>query len=140
MSEVTTATVAERKAAALAKTRANVQKGRSSKTGTYLSMFVELLNGKDEETGMTRIEIISDISFDILDAQYELEGGLDLDNPEHDEAFTKMNEKVKAQVAAAISNSQNNTSLSFNPNTKDKYELQHNDAPVAQRLYWIVEK
>lgn len=137
MSEVLT--IEERKLAARAKTKANVSKGRTARTGTYLGMFVTLLNGLDESEGITRVDIISDISFDICESQYEAEGGLDLDNPEHEEAFEAMNKKVKAQVAAAISDSQNNTSLSFNPTTKDKYEL--NRAPSAEgEIYWITEK
>ena len=126
-------------AKALELTRANVLKGRSSRTGSYLSKFVTILNGIDEDEALTRIEIIAKMSIMICQDQFEDEGGMDFENPEHIEFFAETNKKVKAQVAAAISNSNNNTSLSYNPTTKDKYEL-HTVEGDKGKAYYIEEK
>lgn len=126
-------------AKALELTKANVLKGRSSRTGSYLAKFVDILNGLDEDDALTRIEIIAKMSVAICQEQFEAEGGMDFENPEHIEYFAVTNKKVKAQVAAAISNSQNNTSLSFNPTTKDKYEL-NNVETGEGRAYYITEQ
>jgi hypothetical protein len=124
---------------ALELTKANVQRGRSSRAGSYLAKFVDILAGVDEETALTRVEIIAKISVGICSEAFEADGGLNFDNPEHLEEFAKVNKKVKAQVAAAISDSQNNTSLSFNPSTKDKYELNRASTGSGE-VYWITEK
>lgn len=124
---------------ALELTKANVQKGRSARTGSYLAKFVDILTGVDEESGLTRIEIIAKMSVGICEEDFAADGGLDFENPEHVEHFATINKKVKAQVAAAISDSQNNTALSFNPTTKDKYELQRGVSANGE-TYWITEK
>ncbi len=125
-------------AKALELTRANVVKGRTSKTGSYLHKFIDTLNGRDETNAKNRVEIIATISVGICQEQFAAEGGLDLENPEHVDYFGITNKKVKAQVAAAISNSQNNTSLSYNPTTKDKYVLCTAESGKG-RIYWIEE-
>lgn len=119
-------------------TEANVVKGRSSRQGTYLAAFVALLLKKNEKSALNRVEIISEISADIIEATYKDDGGVDFENPEHVEAFAGINKKVKAQVAAAVSNSQNNTAMSYNPDYKDKYTL--NRAKTAKgEVFWITE-
>lgn len=127
----------ELEAKALELTKANVQKGRSARTGSYLGRFVSILKG-DEDNARTRIQIIAKMSVDICQEQFEADGGMDFENPEHLEAFADINKKCKAQVAAAISDSQNNTSLSFNPTTKDKYELNRGTSAEGE-TYWITE-
>lgn len=126
-------------AKALELTRANVQKGRSARTGSYLGKFVAILSELDEDDALTRIEIIAKMSVGICQDEFEADGGLDFENPEHVEHFAEVNKKVKAQVAAAISDSQNNTSLSYNPTTKDKYELKRGMGAQGE-TYWIIEK
>lgn len=118
-------------------TEANVVKGRRSRTGTYLAAFVALLIKKNENTALNRVEIISEISADIIEATYK-EEGVDFENPEHVEAFAGINKKVKAQVAAAVSNSQNNTSMSYNPDYKDKYTLNKSKGSKGE-VFWITE-
>lgn len=124
---------------ALELTKSNVQKGRSARTGSYLSRFVNMLNGVGEEGALTRIQIIAKMSVAICQEDFAADGGLDFENEEHVAHFEKVNKKVKSQVAAAISKSNNNTSLSFNPTTKDKYELQRGQG-VEGETYWITEK
>ena len=126
-------------ARALELTKSNVQKGRSARTGSYLTKFIDSINGVGEEGAKTRVEIISKISLDICAEQFEADGGFNFENPEHLEAFAVANKKVKPMVAAAISDSQNNTSLSFNPSTKDKYQL-NRAASGRGEVYWITEK
>lgn len=134
MSQDTVMSIEERKQQALAIAKSKIQKGRTARTGSYLSMFITELNGLDDDSALERVEIVSNIAFTKTEA--ELEGEIDFENPEHTEAFDANVEKCKAQVAAAISNSQNNTSLSFNPTTKDKYELHKTE----DNRYWISEK
>lgn len=131
-------TIEQLEAKALEMTKANVQKGRTARTGSYLAQFVDILSACDEESALTRIEIIAKMSVARCQDAFEADGGLDFENPEHVEAFAEVNRKVKSQVAAAISDSQNNTSLSFNPTTKDKYEL--NKSETTPQAYWITEK
>lgn len=115
-------------------------KKRSMSGKTYLSRFVSKLNGKTRETGMTRLDIIADISGDIEQEKWAKDGGFDFKNEEHVASFTKTSKKVQNQVAAAISDSQNNTSLSFNPETKDKYSLNRDRNENGEEIFWITEK
>lgn len=131
--------IEEMEARALELTMSNVRKGRTAKTGTHLGAFVNKLLGLDESTAKTRTEIISSISIGNCNEAFAETGGFDFENPEHIEAFAVENKKVKPMVAAAISNSNNNTSLSFNPTTKDKYELHRADSPRGE-VYWITLK
>jgi len=121
---------------ALSVTKANVVKTRSTTGVTYLSRFVDLLNGIGEDGALTRVEIISKLSLQIAVETFE---DFNFENEEHAEFFAETNRKAKSQVAAAISNSNNNTSLSYNDRFKDKYELNEgkNERGV---VYWITEK
>ena len=123
---------------ALEVTRANVVKSRTSNGVTYLSRFVELLKDKTEETAMTRVEIIAALSVQIVKEVY-VDEEFSFDNEEHTEFFAETNRKAKSQVAAAISNSSNNTSLSYNERFKNKYELQSTQNEKGT-VYWITEK
>lgn len=125
---------------ALQLTRANTVKARAGRTGTYLQKFVEVLEGKTQEEAMTRVEIIAEISADIAEQKYaDVEGGFDFENQEHLEDFAAINRKVKNQVSGAISNSNNNTSLSYNPAYKDKFELMREKTSKGE-VFWLVEK
>ena len=132
-------TIEQLEAQALELTKSNVQKGRKTRTGSYLQRFIAAINGRDESTALNRVEIIAKVSVAMCQEDFAADGGLDFSNPEHVEHFEKINKRVKSQVAAAISNSNNNTSLSFNPNTKDKYELHKADSEKGE-VYWITEK
>lgn len=117
----------------IAITTANTVKGRgaSGKT-TYLDRFVSILldeNGKPTP-GKTRTQIIAIMSYDIALEQRaaEIEADptvkpFDLDNVEDLEIFAELNEKCKNQVAAAVSDSNNATALSFNPQYKDVWQV-----------------
>jgi len=114
------------------RTESNVVKSRSgSGRTTYLDRFVGVLT--DEENNPTepkdRVEIIAEISAEILQEQLEKDGTLDQfelteskDGP-FDVMLADINRKVKAQVASAIANNQNSTSISYNENYKDKWEV-----------------
>ena len=103
---------------AMAETSKNIVKGRSGRGGvTYLDRFVKALldeNSKPTEA-KSRVELTAAISLDMALEQVEK---FSFENEEHVAEFAKINTKVKNQVAAAISDSQNSTSLSFN----DKYK------------------
>jgi len=118
----------------LAITTANTVKGRgaSGKT-TYLDRFVNILldeNGAPTP-GKTRTQIIAIMSYDIANEQRdaEIEAGdteakpFDLDNPADLEIFAELNEKCKNQVAAAVSDSNNATALSYNAQYKDVWQV-----------------
>lgn len=117
----------------LAITVANTVKGRgaSGKT-TYLDRFVSVLldeNG-NPTPGKSRSQIIAEISYDIavetrneeMLANAELKP-FDLDSPADLVIFAEINNKVKNQVAAAVSDSQNATSLSYNAQYKDVWTV-----------------
>ena len=95
-------TLAEMQARALELTKANVQKGRTSKAGSYLGNFVQTLNGVGEEGAKTRLEVISEMSYNQCQEAFAADGGFNFENPEHVEAFAIANKKTKAMVAAAI--------------------------------------
>ncbi len=119
----------------LAITIANTVKGRgtSSKT-TYLDRFVTVLldeNG-NPTAPKSRTEIIALISYDIAVETREQEmlatpdSGLEafnLDSAEDLLIFAEINNKVKNQVAAAVSDSQNATALSYNAQYKDVWTV-----------------
>lgn len=117
----------------LAITVANTVKGRgaSGKT-TYLDRFVKvLLDEQGNPTpGKTRSEIIAVISYDIAVEQRaeEILGDatlkpFDLDNPADLVIFAEINNKVKNQIAAAVSDSNNATALSYNAQYKDVWQV-----------------
>lgn len=114
-------------------TTANTVKGRgaSGKT-TYLDRFVKILldeNGKPLP-GKTRTQIIAIMSYDIAVEQREEEIAadptklpFDLDNVNDLAIFAELNEKCKNQVAAAVSDSNNATALSYNTLYKDVWQV-----------------
>jgi hypothetical protein len=117
----------------MAITVANTVKGRgaSGKT-TYLDRFVTTLldeNGNPTE-GKTRTQIIAAISYDIALEQRAAEIAadpnvkpFDLDSADDLVIFAGINNKVKNQVAAAVSDSQNATALSYNAQYKDVWQV-----------------
>ena len=117
----------------MAITTANTVKGRgaSGKT-TYLDRFVSILLDENgvPTPGKTRTQIIAIMSYDIALEQRaedkiaspELED-FNLDNAEDLAIFAELNEKCKNQVAAAVSDSNNATALSFNTQYKDVWQV-----------------
>ena len=117
----------------LAITIANTVKGRgaSGKT-TYLDRFVKILldeNGQPT-AGKTRSQIIAEMSYDIAVEQRKEEqladatiADFDLDSVADLAIFAEINNKVKNQVAAAVSDSQNATALSYNAQYKDVWVI-----------------
>ena len=125
----------------LAITIANTVKGRgaSGKT-TYLDRFVKILldeNGQPTP-GKTRSQIIAEMSYDIAIEQRKEEqladatiADFDLDNVADLAIFAEINNKVKNQVAAAVSDSQNATALSYNAQYKDVWTIVKEGNTVA---------
>ena len=125
----------------LAITIANTVKGRgaSGKT-TYLDRFVKILldeNGQPT-AGKTRSQIIAEMSYDIAIEQRKEEqladatiADFDLDNVADLAIFAEINNKVKNQVAAAVSDSQNATALSYNAKYKDVWTIVKEGNTVA---------
>lgn len=125
----------------LAITIANTVKGRgaSGKT-TYLDRFVKILlddNGQPT-AGKTRSQIIAEMSYDIAVEQRKEEqladatiADFDLDNVADLAIFAEINNKVKNQVAAAVSDSQNATALSYNAQYKDVWTIVKEGNTVA---------
>ena len=125
----------------LAITIANTVKGRgaSGKT-TYLDRFVKILldeNGQPT-AGKTRSQIIAEMSYDIATEQRKEEqladatiADFDLDNVADLAIFAEINNKVKNQVAAAVSDSQNATALSYNAQYKDVWTIVKEGNTVA---------
>ncbi len=118
----------------MAITTANTVKGRgaSGKT-TYLDRFVKILldeNGNPIKPGKTRTQIIAIMSYDIAVEQRQEEqtanpelADFDLDKAEDLVVFAELNEKCKNQVAAAVSDSNNATALSYNTQYKDVWQV-----------------
>ncbi len=118
----------------LAITVANTVKGRgtSGKT-TYLDRFVAILLDEDGKPtpGKTRSEIIAIMSYDIAVEQRKAEQAenaelkdFDLDSVDDLAIFAEINNKVKNQVAAAVSDSNNATALSYNALYKDVWTVE----------------
>ena len=108
----------------LAATTANVVKARgTSGKITYLDRFVKILldeNGEPITKGKTRTEIIALMSLEICTEICEGEGTVfSLETEEDIALLAEVNEKVKNQVAAAVSDSNNSTALSYNVKYKD---------------------
>jgi hypothetical protein len=103
-------------------------KGRgASGKKTYLDRFVEcLLDGDGNPTEpKTRTEIITDIAWAITKEQFEgTDEEFSTQNPEHVVAFKKLAVKVKHQVAAAVSDSNNSTALSYNEKYKNVWTVE----------------
>lgn len=112
----------------LAITVANTTKtrGLSGKT-TYLDRFVGILldeNGQPRTKGMTRQEINARMSYDICVESKQAEGlEFNVEDAEDLVLFTEVNEKCKHQIAAAVSDSNNSTALSFNAAYKDVWSV-----------------
>lgn len=124
----------------LARTESNIVKKRSgSGKKTYLDRFVECL--VDEEGNptepKTRTQIIAEMSFAIIQEQtkdretpFELtEEG----NGPDDLLLAEVNKKVKNQVASAVANNNNSTSISYNDNYKDKWEVVKDGSLISLR-------
>lgn len=115
-----------------ARTEANVIKSRSgSGRTTYLDRFVDVLT--DDEGNPTapkeRLDVIAEISFQILEEQLEKDGTTEqfelteAKDGVFDIMLADINRKVKAQVASAVADNNNSTSISYNENYKDKWEV-----------------
>lgn len=129
-------------AKAMSLTVANLVKGRgaSGKT-TYLDRFVDVLLNEDgtPTEPKTRMEITSEIALAIaiedrdeaMLANPELKP-IDLDTNEEDiAAFIKIATKVKPMVAAAVSDSNNSTALSYNDKYKDVWTVVKDGGKVS---------
>jgi len=131
-------------AMALQSTTANIVKGRgaSGKT-TYLDRFVDTLLDEDGNPiePKERLSVIAEMTLEICQEQRESEKAND-DTIEDftltasrdtadDEIFAKMNNKVKNQVAAAIANNQNSTSVSFNEKYKAVWQVVKKGSKVS---------
>ena len=131
-------------AMALQSTTANIVKGRgaSGKT-TYLDRFVNTLLDEDGNPiePKERLSVIAEMTLEICQEQRESEKADD-DTIEDftltagrdtadDEIFAKVNNKVKNQVAAAIANNQNSTSVSFNEKYKNVWQVVKKGSKVS---------
>jgi hypothetical protein len=117
----------------MAITTSNTVKGRgaSGKT-TYLDRFVGILldeNGVPTK-GKTRTQINAIMSYDIAVEQRKeaqaidpAKPDFDLENVEDLTIFAEINEKCKNQIAAAVSDSNNATALSYNVQYKDVWTV-----------------
>lgn len=97
-------------------------KGRgASGKATYLDRFVAVLTEDGQPTeSKTRSEIITEIAWAITAEKFEAnKEEFDITNPEHAAEFKKLAIKVKHQVAAAVSDSNNSTALSYNEKYKN---------------------
>jgi hypothetical protein len=123
----------------LARTEANVVKKRGgSGKVTYLDRFVQVLT--DDEGNptepKTRTQIIAEMSLAII--QEKIEGReepftlTEAGDGEDDLLLAEVNKKCKNQVASAIANNQNSTSISYNENYKDKWQVvKHEGSKVS---------
>lgn len=119
------------KAAAL--TEANIVKSRGgSGKMTYLDRIVDVLLVDNKPTApKTRVAICAEVSLAIVleqresDIEQGIEGAepFDLDNESDIAIFKAINLKVKPMVAAAVSNSNNSTALSYNDKYKAKWQI-----------------
>ena len=132
-------------ASALALTTENIVKGRSSgNRKTYVDRFISCLldeNGNPTEP-KTRRQVIAEISLEIAIEENKFAKETNPETPDFDlsrdaeghfksqesvDAFKVINIKVKNQVAAAIANSQNATSVSYNEKYKDVWTVVKGD-------------
>lgn len=114
------------------RTKENVVKtGNGGGRTTYLDRFVGLLT---DESGQPlepkdRLTIIQEMSAEILTEDLEAAGKIEEfeltedGTGEFDVMLANINRKVKAQIANVVADNNNNTSLSFNPAYKNKYEV-----------------
>ena len=131
-------------AMAIAATKENTTKGRGgSGRTTYLDRFVQCLTDEDGNPidPKTRNQITAEISLDIALEERAEQQAEDASVPdfmlteagdtEDDLEFKKINKRVKNQVAAAIANNQNSTSVSYNEKYKDKYKVVKHDGGLV---------
>lgn len=130
-------------AMAMAATTKNIVKGRgTSGKMTYLDRFVDALLEDGEPTeAKERNLIVAEISLDIALEQRKDDQIIDPDvadftlTPEGDSdddiLFAELNKKVKNQVAAAIANNQNSTSVSYNEKYKDVWTVVKEGSKVS---------
>ncbi len=129
---------------ALAATIKNTVKGRgTSGKKTYLDRFVGVLlkDGTPTEPKVRKL-IIAEISLEIALEQRTEEIAIDSTTPEFalteagdtedDATFKVINNKVKAQVAAAVSDCQNSTSLSYNEKYKNDWLVSKGEGGTVQ--------
>lgn len=124
-----------------ARTEQNVVKSRSgSGRVTYLDRFVDVLtedDGKTPTPPKDRLDVIAEISAQILQEQLEKEGKLDQfeltdsKDGEFDLMLAEINKKVKAQVASAVADNNNSTSISYNEKYKNDWEVVKEGKTVA---------
>lgn len=121
----------------LARTEANIVKKRgSSGKSTYLDRFVEVLTDSEGKPTppKSRLQVIAEMSLAIALEQIEADkaagkrtNDLELtdagDGPD-DLLIAEINKKVKNQVASAIADNNNSTSISFNENYKNKWKVE----------------
>lgn len=119
-------------ALAMEQTTSNIVKGRgTSGRKTYLDRFVDCLldeDGKPTEP-KERTRVVAEISLEICQETRKSEQEKDPSLPDFtltkekdtadDATFKKVNQKVKNQVAAAVANNNNSTSVSYNDKYKD---------------------
>lgn len=123
-----------------ARTEANVVKSRSgSGKVTYLDRFVDVLTDADGNPTepKDRLDVIAEISAQILQEQLEKDGTIDQfeltetkDGP-FDVMLADINRKVKAQVASAVADNNNSTSISYNEKYKDIWEVVKSGKTIA---------
>lgn len=126
---------------AMALTTVNIVKGRGgSGRKTYLDRIVEnLLDENGQPTApKTRTEIIAEVSLAIALEHRETEmaadpevQAFDFNNEDDVAAFKAINLKVKPMVAAAVSNSNNSTALSYNDKYKNVWQIVKEGNTVA---------
>ena len=115
-----------------ARVEENITKTRSgSGKTTYLDRFVNALT--DEDGNPTepkrRKDVIAEISAEILEETLIDEGRLEdfalteAKDSEDDILVEDISRKVKAQVASAVANNNNSTSISYNEKYKDVWEV-----------------
>lgn len=111
-------------------TEATVKGRGASGKATYLDRFVSaLLNEDGQPTApKTRTEIITEIAYEIT---IEKNPEFDVKDPEQKAEFIKLVNKVKHQVAAAVSDSNNSTALSYNASYKDVWQVVKDGKTVA---------
>ena len=116
---------------AMEATTANIVKGRSgSGKTTYLDRVVKALLDEDGKpvAPKTRVELVAEISLEIAVEQNK---NFSFENEDDVAAFAVINNKVKNQVAAAVSNSNNSTALSYNENYKDVWAVVKSGGKVS---------
>lgn len=121
----------------LARTESNIVKKRSSGgKSTYLALFVDVLTDEDGKptapktrtdiTALMSFKIVSDkVAQDLAEGKRETEFALTQEGTSEDDMLlATVNKKCKNQVASAIANNNNSTSISFNEDYKNKWRVE----------------